>query len=87
MYRFYSYLESIHQPKKIIRHTKKVNNKFSLGKLQSINWQYFIEQIIIQVDKKQKYQIYNDKSLYILENIESNHKISKKIYAVLCQDI
>ena len=43
MYRFNSYLESTHQPKKK-RHFKKVNYKFSLEELQSVNWQYFIEQ-------------------------------------------
>ena len=36
-YRFNSYLESIHQLKKIIRHSKKVNDKFSLEKIQKID--------------------------------------------------
>ena len=32
-----AYLESTHQSKKIIRHTKKVNDTFSLQKSQSVN--------------------------------------------------
>ena len=43
--------QSINNNKKKIRHTKKINDKFSLEKLHSVNWQYFIEQIIRQVDK------------------------------------
>ena len=37
MYRYNAYLESTHQSKKIIRHTKKVNDTFSLEKSQSVN--------------------------------------------------
>ena len=43
--------------------------------------------IISQVDILKTDQIYDDKSLYILENIESNFKISRRIYAILYQDI
>ena len=67
MYRFNSYLESTHQPIKIIRHTKKVNDKFSLAKLQSVFWQYFIEQIIRQIDRLKKDQIYDDKSCHTFQ--------------------
>ena len=87
MYRYNPYLESTHQFKKIIRHTQKVNNRFSLEKLQSVNWQYFIEQIMRQVDKLKQDQIYDGKSSYMLYNIESNFKISRRIDAVLYQDI
>ena len=37
LHRFNSYLELIHQPKKRIRHTIKVNDKFSLEKIQRVN--------------------------------------------------
>ena len=37
LYKFNSYLKSIHQPKKRIRHTIKVNDKFSLEKMQRVN--------------------------------------------------
>ena len=42
---------------------------------------------MMQVDKLKQDQIYHEKSLYILDNIESNFKISRKIYAVLYQGI
>ena len=78
--------QSINQ-KKIIRHAKKINGKFSVEKLFRVNWQCFIEQIIRQVDKLKKDQIDNDKSLYILQKIEYNFRVSRRIYAALYQDI
>ena len=39
-----------------------------------------------QVDKLKQDQIYDEKSLYIFDNMESNFKISRIIYVVLYQD-
>ena len=57
--KFNAYLEATLQPKESIRHTKKVNEKFSLEKLQDVNWQYFLTQMIKLVDKP-KHEVVND---------------------------
>ena len=86
-YRFNSYLESTHQPNKCIRHTKKGNDKFSLEKIQNVNWQYFLTVVIKQVDKPKKEILFDKRSLYIFENILSNYRVEGRVYAVLYQQI
>ena len=73
-------MESTHQPKKGIRYTKKVNDKFSLEKIPNVNWLYFLTEVIKQVDKP-KIEILFD------ENILSNYKVERRIYAVLYEQI
>ena len=43
--------------------------------------------ILYRTNNMTSYQIYDDRSLYILGNIESNFKISRRNYAVFYQDI
>ena len=86
-YKFNAYLEVSHQPNKSIRHTKKVNYKFSIEKIQNINWQYFLTQIMKQVDKLKNEVVLDKRSLYIFENILSNYRIQRRIYGVLYQQI
>ena len=50
--RFNSYLESIHQNKQVIRHTKKVEGKVGLEKIQNKNWQYLVEKIISHIENQ-----------------------------------
>ena len=62
-YKFDAYLEAIHQPKKSIRHTKKVNDTFSLEKNTKCK-------LIILFDSNKV--VLDEQTLYIFENILSN---------------
>ena len=46
-----------------------MNDNFSLEKIQKVNWQYFLTEVIKLVDKPKKKIIFGERSLYIFENI------------------
>ena len=55
--------------------------------MQNVNWQYFLSEVIKQVDKPRKEILFDKRSLYIFENILSNCRVEIRVYGVLYQQI
>ena len=64
-----------------------MNDKFSLEKIQNVNWQYFLTEVIKQVDKPKKEILFDERSLYIFENILSNYRVERRVHAILYQQV
>ena len=70
-----------------MRHTKKVSEKFSLEKMQDVNWQYSLTQVIKLVNKSRNEVVNDAQNLHIFENIFSNYRVQGRIYGVFYQEI
>ena len=84
---FNAHLESTHQQKKIIGHSKKLNDKVGLEKVQEKGWQYFIEKVIDHIENPNSYNYFNEKEAQIFSQIETNYKICRRVYGMLYYDI
>ena len=66
--------------KLLIRHTAKTKDDFSLKTTESTDGQFLIEKLIQNIKFKYHYQNSTEKTPEIIETIESNYKVNRRVY-------
>ena len=73
--------------KLLLRHTAKIKDDFSLKTIESRDRQFLIEKLIHNIEFKDHYQNSTEKNPQIIETIESNYKVNRRVYQSLFPDI
>ena len=80
-------MESMEGEKLLIRHTAKTKDDFSLKTTESTDGQFLIEKLIQNIKFKYHYQNSTEKPPEIIETIESNYKVNRRVYQSFFSDI
>ena len=86
-YKFNNWIESMEGEKLLLRHTAKIKYDFSLKTIESRDRQFLIEKLIHNIEFKDHYQNSTEKKPKIIETIESNYKVNRRVYQSLFPDI
>ena len=73
--------------KLIIRHTEKAKDSVSLKTIEEKDRQFLIEKIIHWTEFNNPYNISNEKKPEIIDMVEKNYRISRRVYQSLFVDI
>ena len=82
-YRFNDFVKVYGNPRYRLLHTRKMKDSVALKKIEDKNKQFLVEKIIHDVEFGNKNQIKSE----IVETLESNYKVSRRVYQQLCYDI
>ena len=80
LYKFNDWIESMEGEKLLIHHTAKTKDDFSLKTTESTDGQFLIEKLIQNIKFKYHYQNSTEKTPEIIETIESNYKVNRRVY-------
>ena len=69
------------------RHTQKLKNSVGLKKVEDRNKQFLIEKIIHSVKFQNLYMNSIEQKPKIIDNVETNYKITRRVYQDLCIDV
>ena len=72
---------------KKIKHTQKIKNSVGLQKTEERNKQFLVEKIIHAVEFANLYKNSVEKNPEIIETVESNYRIIRRVYQYLYADI
>ena len=72
---------------KKIKHTQKIKNSVGLRKIEERNKQFLVEKIIHAVEFANLYKNSVEKNPEIIETVESNYRIIRRVYQYLYADI
>ena len=86
-YRFSCYLKISGEKKQIVKRTLKVKDSIGLKKIEEIDQQFRVEKIIHAVEFKNLYQNSINKKPEIIETVENNYKIIRRVYQHLYADV
>ena len=86
-YRFSDYLKMSGGKKQTIKRTLKVKDSIGLKKIEEIDQQFRVEKIIHTVEFKNLCQNSIDKKPEIIETVENNYKIIRRVYQHFYVDI
>ena len=86
-YKFNDWTESMEEDKLLICHTAKTKDDFSLKTIESRDRQFLIEKLIHNIAFKGHYQSSTEKNPKIVETIENNYKVNRRMYQSLFSDI
>ena len=86
-YKFNDWIESMEEDKLLICHTAKTKDDFSLKTIESRDRQFLIEKLIHNIAFKGHYQSSTEKKPKIVETIENNYKVNRRMYQSLFSDI
>ena len=80
-------MESMEGEKRLIRHTAKTEDDFSLKTIECRNNQSLIEILINSIEFKDHYQNSTEKKWEIIVTIENNYNVNRRVYQSLFSDI
>ena len=86
-YRFNDYVKAYGSHRQKIRHTRKIKDSIGMQKLEEKSKQFLVEKIIHGIEFKNPYNIKTEKKPEIIETVENNYKIARRVYQQLRQDI
>ena len=86
-YKFNDWIESMEEDKLLICHTAKTKDDFSFKTIESRDRQFLIEKLIHNIAFKGHYQSSTEKNPKIVETIENNYKVNRRMYQSLFSDI
>ena len=84
-YRFNGFVKMYGNPRYKLLHTRKMLDTVGLQKVEEKNNQFLIEKIILGVEFENSYQ--KEKKPEILQTIEGNYKVARRVYQYLYFDI
>ena len=84
-YRFNDFVKMYGNPRYKLLHTRKMLDTVGLQKVEEKNNQFLIEKIILGVEFENAY--HQEKKPEILETIEGNYKVARRVYQYLYFDI
>ena len=82
-YRFNDFVKVYGNPRYRLLHTRKMKDSVALKKIEDKNKQFLVEKIIHDVEFGNKKQIKSE----MVETLESNYKVSRRVYQQLYYDI
>ena len=71
------------EKRKIIKHILKIKDSISLKKIEERDKQFLVEKIIHDVEFQNPYENSIEKKLEIIETVEKNYKIIRRVYQYL----
>ena len=86
-YKFNNWIESLDAEKLFIRHTAKATNSYGLKKIEEKDRQILTEKIIHNVENENPYVTSTEEKPQIMEEIEKNYKICRRVYQSLFIDV
>ena len=86
-YRFNDYIKAYGNSRQKIKHTRKMSDSIGMQKIGEESKQFLVEKIIHGIKFKNPYNIETEKKPEIIENVESNYKIARRVYQQLYVDI
>ena len=86
-YRFNDYVKAYGSKRKKIRHTQKLKDSVGLKKVENRNKQLLIEKIINFVAFQNPYMNSIEQKPEIIDNVETNYKIARRVYEDLYIDV
>ena len=86
-YRFNDYIKMYSRKRKIMKHTLKVKDSIGLRKIEERNRQFLVEKILHSVEFENPYENSIEKKPEIIETVESNYRIIRRIYQHLYAEI
>ena len=87
LYRFNDYIKMSGGKGQTINHTLKVKESIGFKKIEERDRQFLVVKIIHTVEFKNRYENYIEKKPEIIETVENNYKIIRRVYQHLCADI
>ena len=90
MYLFYGfddYVKAYGSHRRKIRYTQKMKDSIGMQKVEEISKEFLIEKIIHGVEFNNPYNIEIEKKPEIIETVESNYRVAKRVYQHLWIDI
>ena len=86
-YRFNDFIKAYGNPRYKLLHTRKMLDSAGIKKVEEKNKQFLIEKIIHGVEFENFYQSNPEKKPEIMETIESNNRIARRVYQHLYYDL
>ena len=86
-YRFNDFIKVYGNPRYKLLHTRKMLDSVGIKKVEEKNKQFLIEKIIHGVEFENFYQSNLEKKPEIMETIESNYKVARRVYQYLYYDL
>ena len=86
-YRFNDFIKKSGGKKQIIKHTLKIKDSVSLKKFENKNRQFLVEKIIHGVEFQNPYENSIEKKPEIIETVEKNYRIRRRVYQYLFTEI
>ena len=86
-YRFNDFVKTYGNPRYKLLHTRKMLDSVDLKKVEDKNKEFLIEKIIHGVEFENFYQSNPEKKPEIMETIESNYRVARRVYQHLYYDI
>ena len=86
-YRFNDFLKIYGNPRYKLLHTRKMLDSTALKKLEDRNKQFLVEKIIQGVEFENIYQSYPEQNPEMIQTLESNYKVARRVYQHLYFDI
>ena len=82
-YRFNDYVKVYGSYRQEFRHTRKFKDSIGMQKVEEKNKQFLIENVIHGVEFKNPYNIVLEKKSEIIETMEHNYRIARRVYQQL----
>ena len=86
-YRFKDYIKMPGGKRQTIKHTLKVKDLIGLKKIEERDQQFLVEKIIHAAEFKNLYENSIKKKFEIIDTVESNYRIKRRVYQHLHADI
>ena len=86
-YRFNDFIKAYGNPRYKLLHTRKMLDTVGIKKVEEKNKQFLIEKIIYGVEFENMYESNPEKKPEIMNTIESNYRIARRVYHQLHLDI
>ena len=88
LYKFHDWTESLQSAEKLyIRHTAKVQDSISLKTIEKRDRQFLVEKIIHSIEFNNPYENLIQKNPEIIDTVEKNYKILRRVYQSLFVDL
>ena len=86
-YHFNDYIKAYGGKRRKIKHTQKLKDSVGLKKVEDRNKQFLIEKMIHGVEFKNPYENSTEKKPEIIDVIETNYRVARRVYQDLYLDI
>ena len=86
-YRFNEYIKAYGGKRREIKHTQKLKDSIGLKKIEERNEQFLVEKIIHSIEFQNPYTNSVEQKPEIIDTVETNYKIARRVYQDLYLDI
>ena len=86
-YRFNDFIKTYGNPRQKIKHTRKMLDSVGIQKMEEKSKQFLVEKLIHGIEFKNPYKIETEKKPEIIQTVEHNYEIVRRVYQQLWADI